>query len=60
MVVARCAQESMFDETLKKLTLSVRFPVEYPLSPPEVSPGRPGTCPGQRRIDDLSNLVQFI
>ncbi|CAK9050680.1 Ubiquitin fusion degradation protein 1 homolog [Durusdinium trenchii] len=26
----------MFDESLKKLTLSVRFPVEYPLSPPEV------------------------
>ncbi|CAL1160802.1 unnamed protein product [Cladocopium goreaui] len=33
--------ESMFDETLKKLTLSVRFPVEYPLSPPEVWLRRP-------------------
>eukprot|EP00435_Cladocopium_sp_Y103_P044992 s1936_g12.t2 len=33
--------ESMFDETLKNLTLSVRFPVEYPLSPPEVWLRRP-------------------
>lgn len=25
----------MFDESLKKLTLSARFPIEYPMSPPE-------------------------
>ena len=28
-------EESMFDESLKKLTLSARFPIEYPMSPPE-------------------------
>ena len=31
----------MFDESLKKLTLCLRFPVEYPLSPPEVWLRRP-------------------
>ena len=30
-------EESMFDESLKKLTLSARFPIEYPMSPPEAS-----------------------
>lgn len=33
--------ESMFDAEMKKLTLSVRFPAEYPLSPPEVWLRRP-------------------
>ena len=33
--------ESMFDESLKKLTLSARFPIEYPMSPPEVWLRRP-------------------
>ncbi|CAE7774967.1 ufd1 [Symbiodinium pilosum] len=28
--------DSMFDPEMKKLTLGVRFPAEYPLSPPEV------------------------
>ena len=31
----------MFDPEMKKLTLGVRFPAEYPLSPPEVWLRRP-------------------
>mmetsp|Transcript_17672 Transcript_17672/g.41539 ORF Transcript_17672/g.41539 Transcript_17672/m.41539 type:complete len:138 (+) Transcript_17672:80-493(+) len=33
--------ESMFDPELNKLTLAIRFPSEYPLSPPEVWLQRP-------------------
>ena len=52
-------QAIMFDSTLKRLTLCVRFTVEFPLSPPEVWLRRPrmrypsGQTGGERHLDIL-------
>eukprot|EP00439_Symbiodinium_sp_Y106_P064092 s3378_g10.t1 len=52
--------ESMFDAEMKKLTLSVRFPAEYPLSPPEVWLRLTLASPGWNPVTAMLSVLEDV